>query len=555
MRRRLLVAFLIVTFPPLLLLSLATTRLLEKRLDDAAWTQLETGLRLARARIEEEREAARARVDAVVRDDLRSIASDDPNPASAIAPRRGLDALEILDRGGRVLSSHHWPTGFSLPDRDRTFGDSAFRVETVAEGYGAAQKLTVGAERRARWRGEEVLVRGGRFLDAAFLSGLSRLLSLEIGLRDEPGARWFADSRSPLASWTAPDLAAGRGRREAGGPDMRWAAAPLAPGLILVAGAPASGLDEALADLRRLTLWIVAAAFGAALLAALVLSSRLARPMRDLRDGAKRVAEGDLAGAISEDAPGELGDLARTFNSMTSELRSSRARLVLAERVAAWRAMAPRLAHELKKPLFPIQLSVETLRRALERGAPADPAFLRATMDTVLDELRSLNRVIDAFTEVARLPPPRRTPLDLNQVVDHVLNLYAARAGTVQVEKATADLPPVSGDADLLARALGNLVANALEAMPGGGTLRVRTRPVADGAAVEVEDTGAGLKEEDRARILTPYFTTKPGGTGLGLAIVQGIVSDHGGRLDVASPPGGGATFTIVLPAVRSLIR
>jgi nitrogen fixation/metabolism regulation signal transduction histidine kinase len=264
------------------------------------------------------------------------------------------------------------------------------------------------------------------------------------------------------------------------------------------------------------------------------------------------VAEGDLAGTVAEDAPGELGDLARTFNTMTTELRSSRARLVQAERVAAWREMASRLAHELKKPLFPIQLSVETLRRALERGAPPDPGFLRETSDTVLGELRSLNRVVDAFTDVARLPRPRLAPTHLSQVVDHVLALYAARAGTVHVEKSLSDLPPVSADADLLSRALGNLVANALEAMPQGGTLRVSTRAVAEGAALDVEDTGAGIKEEDRARLLTPYFTTKPGGTGLGLAIVQGIVTDHGGRLEVASTPGEGATFTIVLPRMRS---
>ncbi len=552
MRRRLLLAFLLLTFPPLLFLSLATTRLLGTRLEEAARVQLEAGLQAARARIDEERERARAVIEAVVQEDLRGAARDDPDAATAIAGKRSLDALELIDPSGRVVASHHWPSGFSLPDRDLTFGDSAFRRETVAENYGAARKLTVGAERQTRWRGEEVLVRGGFFLDGEFLAGLSLRPSLEIALYEETGGEWTAPSGSSLASWASPDLSPGRGRAERDRGLLRWVSAPLAPGLVLVAAVPAGALDSALADIRRLTLLIGALALGASFLAAFFLSGRLARTVRDLRDGAQRVAEGDLGGAVAEDAPGELADLARTFNAMTAELRSSRARLVQAERVAAWREMAPRLAHELKKPLFPIQLSLETLRRALDRNPAPEPGFLRETSDTVLGELRSLNRVIDAFTELARLPRPRLLPTDLNEVVDHVLALYAARAERVRVEKDRADLPPVPADADLLARALGNLVANAIEAMPEGGRLRVRTRALPEGAAVDVEDTGPGIKEEDRARLLTPYFTTKPGGTGLGLAIVQGIVSDHGGRLEVASPPGGGATFTIVLPRVRS---
>jgi signal transduction histidine kinase len=111
-----------------------------------------------------------------------------------------------------------------------------------------------------------------------------------------------------------------------------------------------------------------------------------------------------------------------------------------------------------------------------------------------------------------------------------------------------AGLPPVPADRDLLARALGNLVANALEAMPDGGTLAVKTRAVGEGVALEVSDTGPGLTEEQRTRLFTPYYTTKKGGTGLGLAIVQGIVSDHGGRIQVESAPGAGTTFTLVLP-------
>ena len=552
MRRRLLFAFLLVTVPPLLLLSAATTRLLSSRLEEAARRQLDAGTRVVQTRIGEERERVRQRVAAAVDADLPHASADEANPASVIARRRGLDALELLDEAGRVLASHQWPAGFSLPDRDRAFGDSDFRLMTVAEGYGAAQVLALVSEKRGTWRGQPVLTRGGRFLDAPFLSALASLTGLEVALRDDLRKAWVASDTSRVASWADPDLAAASGRAEVGGASLRWAATPLAPGLLLVMASPPGPLDDALRELRRATLAIVVLALSAVVLAALVLSSRLARPLQDLRDGSLRVTEGDLGHTVPESAPGELGDLARTFNAMTAELRASRARLVQAERVAAWRDMARRMAHELKKPLFPIQLSLETLRRAVDRGETPSPPFLRATSDTVLGEVRSMNRVVDAFTEVGRLPRPRLVPTDLAEVVDHVLALYAARAGSVRVEKSLAALAPVPADPDLLARALGNLVANALEAMPEGGTLRLRTREDGEGALVDVEDTGTGLGPEAQAGLFVPFKTTKPGGTGLGLAIVQGIVSDHGGRVDVGRGPEGGARFTIVLPRVRS---
>jgi nitrogen fixation/metabolism regulation signal transduction histidine kinase len=338
------------------------------------------------------------------------------------------------------------------------------------------------------------------------------------------------------------------------GATYRYEAAPLNPALLLVVAAPGGALDAAPLQVRRLTLVLGAVAIGAALLGGLVLSGRLAGPIRELARGAERVARGDLEGTVPVQTGDEIGHLANAFNAMTAELRASRERLVQAERVAAWREMARRLAHELKKPLFPIQLSIETLQRSLDRegaGGAQGSGFgqlFRESSQTVLHELRALRAIIDEFDQFARLPRPRRQPVSLNPLLDQVLALYQARAAGVRVERETPDLPPVSGDPDLLARALGNLVANALEAMPSGGTLGLKTRAVPGGLALEVRDSGPGLSEEQRARLFTPYYTTKPGGTGLGLVIAQGIVSDHGGRLEVQSEPGRGTAFSLLLP-------
>jgi nitrogen fixation/metabolism regulation signal transduction histidine kinase len=241
---------------------------------------------------------------------------------------------------------------------------------------------------------------------------------------------------------------------------------------------------------------------------------------------------------------------------MTEELRTSRERLLQAERVAAWREMARRLAHELKNPLFPIQLSIETLRRTLEQATSPTPqdfqALFMESSDTILDELASLRKIIDEFSQFARMPQPDPRPTDLNAVVQRALDLYRPRTEGVAFEVSLArGLPTVPADGELLGRALGNLVSNALDAMPKGGTLSVRTGETAGAVTVEVEDTGPGLTEDQRTRLFTPYFTTKKDGTGLGLAIVQGIVSDHGGRVQVQSEAGRGTRFTLILP-VRS---
>jgi nitrogen fixation/metabolism regulation signal transduction histidine kinase len=243
---------------------------------------------------------------------------------------------------------------------------------------------------------------------------------------------------------------------------------------------------------------------------------------------------------------------------MTAELRDSRDRLLQAERVAAWREMARRLAHELKNPIFPIQLSIETLRRVLDQeergqagaGGPGFAALFRESSDTILEELRSLRSIIEEFSQFARMPRPRLQPTDVNTLVEQALALYRSRANGVVIETdLSAALPLASADRDLLGRALTNLIANAFEAMPEGGTLRVRTAAEPPGVSVQVEDTGPGLTDDQRTRLFTPYYTTKRGGTGLGLAIVQGIISDHGGRVQVKSEPGHGTTFTLLLPA------
>ncbi len=554
LRRRLVTAFLLLTLLPVALLSAAVALLLSRGLEQAAQDRLQAGLDAAHSRFGALTTRARERLAELVADDLPALGSGDDNDLlDEIARRRELPALELLDGAGIVIASHHWPAGFGLPDHAGLFpGGAPYRIESVASGYGADERLAVVAEAPGRWRGRKVLLRGGSFVDEDMLGGLAALMGLEVGLYDEIRGRWTAPARSPLASWTRPGLGPARGEILLGEARLRWAATPLCSGLMLVVAAPEGTLEHTLSGVRRLGLAAAALALLGTLAGALVVSGRLARPIRELAEAARQVAGGDLRVSVPVRTEDELGSLARAFNEMTAELRLSGARLVQAERVAAWREIARRLAHELKKPLFPIQLSIETLRRSLDREPPPAPAdfeaLFRESSDTILQELRSLRRVIESFGDLARLPRPHLVPMDLAHLAEQVLALYQPGAPRVRVEADFTARLTVRGDAELLARALGNVVANALEAMPDGGTLRVRTLGVPGGAAVEVEDTGPGLSEEQLALLFTPYHTTKPVGTGLGLVIAQGIAVDHGGRIEAASSPGRGATFRLVLP-------
>jgi nitrogen fixation/metabolism regulation signal transduction histidine kinase len=227
---------------------------------------------------------------------------------------------------------------------------------------------------------------------------------------------------------------------------------------------------------------------------------------------------------------------------------------VQTERVAAWRELARRLAHELKNPLFPLQLTVENLVRARQQSTEQFDEIFRESSSTLLAEIANLKTIISRFGEFSKMPQPQFRSVDLNEVVRNVARLFQAQLhlpdhAQIECRLGLAEsMAPVAADPELLHRALSNLVLNAMDAMPQGGTLTLRTRQEGERAVIEVSDTGAGLTPEECERLFTPYFTSKAHGTGLGLAIVQSVVSDHAGKVTVRSRPGKGATFVIELP-------
>jgi signal transduction histidine kinase len=303
---------------------------------------------------------------------------------------------------------------------------------------------------------------------------------------------------------------------------------------------------------------------GSGILLAILLSSwaaaRVTRPVEQLAHAAQQVAAGNWSARVEVSGSDELAQLADSFNRMTTELLAQQERLVQAERVAAWRELARRLAHELKNPLFPLQLTVENLIRARQQTPEQFDEVFREGSRTLLAEISNLKGVIGKFGEFSRMPQPQLQPVQVNDVIRGVAQLFQAQLETPGRAKISllllldSHLQTVAADPELLHRAISNLVLNAMDAMPEGGTLTLRARGDHGKVMIEVADTGSGLTPEECEKIFTPYYTSKKHGTGLGLAIVQSVVSDHGGRIQVQSQPGHGTTFVIELPLGGRLI-
>jgi nitrogen fixation/metabolism regulation signal transduction histidine kinase len=290
------------------------------------------------------------------------------------------------------------------------------------------------------------------------------------------------------------------------------------------------------------------------LLLSLWIAARITKPVSELSEGAREVAAGRWETRIDVRGVDEIGQLGIAFNDMTRTLSVQRDRLLQTERVAAWRELARRLAHELRNPLFPLQITVENLQRAKQLDSKQFMEVFNESTATLRVELANLNAIVGRFSDFSKMPAPAFTKVDVNEALRNIIRLFEPQFNVVGKPAIAAEysltepLPEIDADPVLLHRAFQNLVLNALDAMPAGGTLTLRTSERSGHVLIEISDTGKGLTPEECSRLFTPYYTTKHQGTGLGLAIVQSIVSDHHGSISVSSEEGQGTTFRIELP-------
>jgi signal transduction histidine kinase len=282
------------------------------------------------------------------------------------------------------------------------------------------------------------------------------------------------------------------------------------------------------------------------------MAERIADPVNRLTRATLRIARGDLDARVAAMSSDELRRLVEAFNSMAADLASQRRRLERTHRLEAWAQMAQQVAHEIKNPLTPIQLSAEHLQRVhLDRGRPLSPV-IEECLGTILGQVRLLRQIAGEFSSFAASPTSRPTPNVLSGLVAEVVEPY--RTGVAERVDISLDvpndLPLVLVDRTLVGRALTNVIENALHAMPGRGSLTITARadPARHVVSLSVRDTGVGMDEESLTHLFEPYFSTKATGTGLGLTIARRNIELSGGQITVESEKGRGTTVRFELP-------
>jgi signal transduction histidine kinase len=477
-----------------------------------------------------------------------------------------LDYLMILSPDGVVLSRGHDPAFFG----DNLSSESLFAEALSGQKVQSLNKtdirgeaaLTVMALAPIWYDNREMigLVAGGNFLDEDFCFNLRDLSGAEIMLVEgnallaktipgNPGemtlylpsedaagreqqnfrtklqGRWFTFSRYPLKDFSGNKVAD------------------------LLMGVSTQDLDILFNNMRVIYGGFALGGLILAIVLGYLSSWGFTRPIENLTRAADRLASGDFSARVQGNGRGELTNLIDTFNEMAADLEDYRRRLVETERLAAFSTMARKVAHEIKNPLTPIKIAVEDLRRAYGAGDPRFAEALDQSTRTVLEEVNSLTKIVEEFSDFAKFPPPCFKDDDLNEIVRSTLALFSSQMQqkALKIELEPRRLP-VNADRDQIKRALVNLIKNALEAIPPTGEVRVKTLRAERGAKVLIMDNGPGLAPSVKQNLFTPYFTTKAGGTGLGLVIVKKIISEHNGKIKLSDQPGGGVAAMMELP-------
>jgi two-component system nitrogen regulation sensor histidine kinase NtrY len=484
---------------------------------------------------------------------LRSAWSRDLN--DYVGARRallGLDFLTVVDSNGTIVATASSARGAQAtamrPDGPSSISSEP-TIETLADSSGLS--LTASAPILYRDRIAAGVLRGGVILDGDALRRLGGGSGLGLALRDRDGRTVATTLGGVPIPWSTIPPEGGRVRL--GGGSVATLDVPLdigAPPFATILGATSTAAtDEAIASLRTLTGLLALLGLGLSVVLAVLWSRQVSRPVERLAAFSQKLAQGEWDEPLTLKSVRELETLVSALDRMRSDLKAYRERLLASERQAAWSQMARKVAHEVKNPLTPIAISVADLKRSYAQQRPDFPAILDQAVRTVEEEVATLRRMLQEFSDYGRFPTPRIEPCRAADLIADLEALYApeAAAGRIEISRPAADLV-VPADRAQIRQALINLVKNGFEATEGGG--RVTVAAARNGRALEITiaDSGPGLTADQRANLFAPGFTTKPGGSGLGLTIVERIVSDHRGTIAVSENAPHGTVFRIDLP-------
>jgi two-component system NtrC family sensor kinase len=282
-------------------------------------------------------------------------------------------------------------------------------------------------------------------------------------------------------------------------------------------------------------------------LLAYTVGNMMAKPIYEITRGAEEVGKGNLDHVIKVKGDDEIGELAKAFNRMTGNLKSSMDMLVQSEKLASLGQLAAGVAHEINNPLTNILLDAEAIR-----DMEMDEDSRKERLDEIVSQVEVTGKIVTNLLEFSRQSEPMTMPTEIEKLIDEALEIAILNTRDVEVIKDyEGNLPEVKGDPIQLKQVFLNIILNSLQAMSKGGRLEIATGMEDEFIRISFEDTGTGISRENLDKVFDPFFTTnKVGeGTGLGLSLCLGIIERHGGKIDVQSQPGKGSVFTVRLPA------
>lgn len=439
----------------------------------------------------------------------------------------GFDFLQVSDTSGTVVSEAS-PAASGMPG-----------LELAASAPIQYENRTAG------------FVHGGIMFDARFLARLKQTGGMDLILRDGSGRAVAAtlegsgESEIPSRANVQRVLIQGRSYLIQDIP-LEVGGLPHASvtGLISTAAA-----DQTISTLQWTSAFLGAMGLGIAILLGILWSSQISRPVERLASFSVKLAQGDWDEPLRFRSVGELQTLVEALERMRRDLATYRERLLTSERQAAWSQMARKVAHEIKNPLTPIAISVADLKRSYDQRRDDFPAILDQAVRTISDEVNTLKRLLQEFSDFGRFPAPQFAPCQFAGLLADLEALYGREiaAGRLEISRPRREIT-FSADAGQIRQALVNLLKNGLEALEGAGRVVVSAGADGDRLEISVANTGRGLSADAKAHLFVPGFTTKAFGSGLGLTIVERIVSEHHGTITVDTSEGHGTTFRIRLP-------
>ncbi len=298
--------------------------------------------------------------------------------------------------------------------------------------------------------------------------------------------------------------------------------------------------------------------FALGIVIAMFLSWRYTKPIYNVVTAAKRIAAGDLNQNLITEHKDEIGELTQSFNFMVQKLREQRQieeRLREAEHLSGIGQLSRSIAHEIRNPLNFISLSVDHIKEKYYPDGNKDAEKFGSLILSIKQEIKRLNKLVEDFLDYGRPLKLNLQKVDIGKLLEDIIEIIWAKAEAENIKtiKDCNFLPSLNIDPDLMKTSIFNVILNAFQAMPDGGTLTIKTEQTDGTLSILISDTGVGVPENELSRIFDPFFTTKRNGLGLGLAMTKRVVEEHGGKVNIHSIIGNGSTVVITLPALNKV--